>query len=32
VNGAAIKPATALGYAVIDRTWKAGDRIELESR
>ena len=30
VNGAAIKAAIANGYATIERTWKAGDRIELE--
>jgi DUF1680 family protein len=30
VNGAAVKPTIENGYAVIDRTWKAGDRIELE--
>jgi hypothetical protein len=30
VNGAGVKPAISKGYAVITRTWKAGDRIELE--
>ncbi|HTE43795.1 MAG TPA: beta-L-arabinofuranosidase domain-containing protein, partial [Gemmatimonadaceae bacterium] len=30
VNGAAVKPVIEQGYAVIDRTWKAGDRIEFE--
>jgi DUF1680 family protein len=30
VNGAAVKPKIENGYAVIARTWKAGDRIELE--
>jgi len=29
VNGAAVKPVTGKGYAAIDRTWRAGDRIEL---
>jgi DUF1680 family protein len=29
VNGSAIKPAIEKGYAVIFRTWKAGDKIEL---
>jgi DUF1680 family protein len=29
VNGKAVKPATEKGYAVITRTWKAGDKIEL---
>ena len=29
VNGAAVKPAVEKGYAVISRTWKAGDRIDL---
>jgi hypothetical protein len=29
VNGARQKPKTARGYAVLNRTWKAGDRIEL---
>jgi DUF1680 family protein len=29
VNGAAVKPVIEKGYAVITRTWKAGDRIEL---
>ncbi|OFW11854.1 MAG: hypothetical protein A3H96_22390 [Acidobacteria bacterium RIFCSPLOWO2_02_FULL_67_36] len=29
VNGAAVKPSAANGYAVISRRWKAGDRIEL---
>lgn len=30
VNGDRLEPAVAHGYATIDRTWKAGDRIELE--
>jgi hypothetical protein len=30
VNGSALKPKIEQGYAVIDRTWKAGDKIELE--
>jgi DUF1680 family protein len=30
VNGSAVTPKVEKGYAVIDRTWKAGDRIELE--
>jgi uncharacterized protein len=30
VNGKAIKPAIEKGYATITRTWKAGDRIDLE--
>jgi uncharacterized protein len=30
VNGARISPTIENGYAIIDRTWKAGDRIELE--
>ena len=30
VNGAAMKPTIERGYAVITRTWKAGDTIELE--
>ena len=30
VNGTALKPKIEQGYAVIDRTWKAGDTIELE--
>jgi DUF1680 family protein len=29
VNGVAVKPVMEKGYAVITRTWKAGDRIEL---
>jgi len=29
VNGAAVKPAIANGYAMITRNWKAGDKIEL---
>jgi DUF1680 family protein len=29
VNGAAVRPKIKNGYAVITRTWKAGDRIEL---
>jgi hypothetical protein len=29
VNGAAITPTIEKGYAVITRTWKAGDRIDL---
>ena len=29
VNGAEVKPAIEKGYAVIDRDWKAGDRIDL---
>jgi DUF1680 family protein len=30
VNGSAVKPTIENGYAVIDRTWKAGDLIELD--
>ena len=30
VNGGQVTPTIANGYATIDRTWKAGDRIELE--
>ena len=30
VNGKAVTPHIENGYAVISRTWKAGDRIELE--
>ncbi|MEJ5367759.1 MAG: beta-L-arabinofuranosidase domain-containing protein [Bryobacteraceae bacterium] len=30
VNGSAVKPAMRNGYAVIERTWKAGDRVECE--
>jgi DUF1680 family protein len=30
VNGSVEKPTIEQGYAVITRTWKAGDRIELE--
>jgi DUF1680 family protein len=30
VNGSRMKPAVDKGYAVITRSWKAGDRIELE--
>ena len=30
VNGKAVKPVIEKGYATITRTWKAGDRIELE--
>ncbi len=30
VNGKALKPVVERGYAVIERQWKAGDRIELE--
>jgi DUF1680 family protein len=30
VNGSAVKVAMDKGYAVITRTWKAGDRIDLE--
>jgi DUF1680 family protein len=30
VNGEAVEPRIERGYAVIDRTWSAGDRIELE--
>lgn len=30
VNGSSVKQKIENGYAVIDRTWKAGDRIELE--
>ena len=30
VNGARVTPSTAHGYAAIVRTWKAGDRIDLE--
>ena len=29
VNGTAIKPAIANGYAVITRTWRAGDKLNL---
>ncbi|HSQ29867.1 MAG TPA: hypothetical protein VLN49_08465, partial [Gemmatimonadaceae bacterium] len=30
VNGAVVKPKIERGYAVITRTWKPGDRIELD--
>lgn len=30
VNGSVVKPAIEKGYAVIRRTWKAGDKVELE--
>jgi len=30
VNGKRVKPNVENGYAVLSRTWKAGDRIELE--
>jgi DUF1680 family protein len=30
VNSQAVQPPVEKGYAVIERTWKAGDRIELE--
>lgn len=30
VNGTRVKPKIEKGYAVIERTWKKGDRIELE--
>jgi uncharacterized protein len=30
LNGKTIKPPTEKGYAVIQRTWKRGDKIELE--
>jgi DUF1680 family protein len=30
VNGSPVKPKIEHGYAVIDRSWKAGDVIELE--
>ena len=30
VNGSPVSPVIENGYAVIARTWKAGDRIELE--
>jgi DUF1680 family protein len=30
VNGTTIKPTIENGYVVINRTWKAGDRVELE--
>lgn len=30
VNGKAVKPKIEKGYAVVTRTWKAGDQIELE--
>jgi DUF1680 family protein len=30
VNGSRVRPAIANGYASITRTWKAGDRIDLE--
>jgi uncharacterized protein len=29
VNGTAVKPAIVNGYAVVTRTWKAGDKIDL---
>jgi uncharacterized protein len=29
VNGGAVKPSIADGYAIVARNWKAGDRIEL---
>jgi DUF1680 family protein len=28
VNGRSVKPIMARGYAVLDRTWKAGDKVE----
>jgi len=30
VNGSAVRPTIENGYAVLRRTWRAGDRIELE--
>lgn len=30
VNGAPVQPVVRNGYVVIDRTWRAGDRIEFE--
>ena len=30
VNGTAVKPAIANGYAVVTRTWKTGDKITLD--
>jgi DUF1680 family protein len=30
VNGQAVQPVMENGYAVIDRTWKSGDRVEFE--
>lgn len=30
VNGRTIKPKTEKGYAIISRTWKAGDRVDFE--
>jgi DUF1680 family protein len=30
VNGARVTPKIENGYAIIDRTWKAGDRVELD--
>jgi DUF1680 family protein len=30
VNGSAVQPTIEHGYAVLERTWKAGDRIELD--
>ena len=30
VNGSVVKPKVDGGYAAMDRTWKSGDRIELE--
>jgi hypothetical protein len=29
VNGKPVKPAVVNGYAVLDRTWKAGDKVDL---
>lgn len=30
LNGARVRPEVRNGYAVLDRTWRAGDRVELE--
>jgi DUF1680 family protein len=30
VNGKSVKPKLELGYAVVERTWKAGDRVDWE--
>jgi DUF1680 family protein len=30
INGQPLKPTIANGYAVLDRTWKAGDKVEWE--